>query len=81
MRVCVRDGKVNGRPIVRAWESLNGWLWLAVERISRGFYFGLVISDSPEWGYFYEKDISGFFPFVWEVEPHDIPFIHREVRT
>lgn len=92
--VTIADGKINGRPIVRAWESFTGWYWLATEKVrdqlsdlgegkpvKDTIWYGFVVSHSPEWGYFSEKEITSLAPFAWEVSRRDIPCINKEVRT
>lgn len=36
MRVVIRNGKVNGRPIIRAWESFTGWLYQHLDSADAG---------------------------------------------
>jgi hypothetical protein len=79
VKVVVRDGKVNGKKIIKAWESITGWLWLATEKVERDLFFGFVIGCCPEWGYFSEKELRENKPMIWEVRATDIPFIDREV--
>ena len=81
MKVVIRDGKVNGKPIIRAWESFTGWYWFGLEEVEPGYWYGFVIGIYPEWGYFSEAEIKSLAPFAWEVKPHDIPFINKEVRV
>ncbi|MCD6385485.1 hypothetical protein J7M23_06865 [Candidatus Sumerlaeota bacterium] len=81
MKVVIRDGKVNGKKIIRAWESLHGWFWLATEKAENDLYFGFVIGICPEWGYFSGKELAEMSPIIWEVKPKDIYFIDREVET
>jgi hypothetical protein len=81
MKVIVKDGKINGKPIIKAWESITGWYWFAIEEVEPGYFYGFVIGIYPEWGYFSEKELKANFPLVWEVKPCDIPFIDKEVRT
>lgn len=32
MKVIIKNGKINGKPIIKAWESLHGWYWFATEK-------------------------------------------------
>lgn len=79
--VIISDGKVNGKPIIKAWESFSGWYWFGVEEVEPGYFFGFVIGICPEWGYFSEKEIMSLAPLTWEIRRCDIPFISKEVRT
>jgi hypothetical protein len=91
--VTVANGKVDGRPILRAWESFTGWYWFATEKVrdqisdfgdGKGvpdtIWYGFVIGTFPEWGYFSEAEIRSLAPLVWEIEKRNIPYISKEVR-
>jgi len=91
--VMIADGKINGRPIIKAWESFNGWYWFATEKVreqvsdlgdGKGvpdtIWYGFVIGTCPEWGCFSEAEIMSLTPFVWEIRKRDVPFINKEVR-
>ena len=84
----VRNGKIGDKPIIRAWESFTGWLWLATEkahkqdsvikcRIYRNdqIWFGLVIGFAAEWGYFSQSEIERSSPMTWEVKKCDLESI------
>jgi hypothetical protein len=79
--VIIVNGKINGRPILRAWESFSGWYWFAVEEVEPGYFFGFVVGTCPEWGYFSEREIMSLAPFVWEIKGRDIPYMNKEVRA
>jgi hypothetical protein len=38
MHAVIKDGKVDGKPIIRAWESFTGWYWFATEHVENGTY-------------------------------------------
>jgi len=93
-QVTIADGKVDGKPIVRAWESFTGWYWLATEKVrdqlsdfgdgkpvKDTIWYGFVIGTFPEWGYFSEREITSLSPFTWEIRRRDIPYIDKEVRA
>ena len=77
--VVVEDGKVNGKPIIRAWESFSGWYWLATEDTGDGTYFGFVIGSCPEWGYFSADELKRLSPKVWELPPRAIKWFSKTV--
>jgi len=79
MKVVIKDSKINGKPIIKAWESFTGWYWFAVEEIEQGYFYGFVIGSYPEWGYFTEKELKANFPFIWEIKQSDMPLIDKEV--
>ena len=93
-RVIVRGGKINGRPILKAWESYTGWYWFAVEKVEERLsdlgdgkglpdvvWFGFVIGLEPEWGYFSQREIEALAPLAWEIEPQDLPYVSKEVTA
>ncbi|MBW2301973.1 MAG: hypothetical protein JRF46_17085 [Deltaproteobacteria bacterium] len=47
---------INGRKVLKGWESFSGWFWFGVERVkdSDELWFGLVQGFEDEWGYFSE---------------------------
>jgi len=92
--VIIADGKINGRPIIKAWESFSGWYWFATEKVRKQLsdfgdgrpvkdtiWYGFVIGIFPEWGYFSEREIMSLAPFVWEIKRGDILYIKKEVRA
>jgi hypothetical protein len=79
--VIIADGKINGRLILKAWESFSGWYWFAVEEVEPSYFFGFVIGTCPEWGYFSEREIMSLAPLTWEIRPRDIRYISKEVRA
>ncbi len=79
MKVVIRDGKVDGQKILRAWESLTGWYWFATEKESKDIYFGFVIGFYPEWGNFSEQELKDLSPKVWEIRKKSIQYINRVV--
>ena len=72
------DGKnlyIDGKKVIRAWESWNGWYWFATEKIGEQvsifdearpvkdtIYFGLVQRFVEEWGYFSQAEIERLRP-------------------
>ena len=77
--VVIEDGKVNGKQIIRAWESWNAWYWLAIEDTGDGTYFGFVIGPCPEWGYFSADELKTFSPKVWELPARAIKWFSKVV--
>ena len=78
--VVIGDGTVNGKPIIRAWESFTGWYWLATEHEGNGRYFGFVVGLYPEWGYFSEAELKAASPWVWELPKRAIEWVSKVVQ-
>jgi len=89
-----KDGKlyIDGKEVIRAWESFNGWYWFATElawkqdsvledgTVVRGdnIYFGFVQGLEEEWGYFSQAEIESLGRLkVWEIPELDLPFSGR----
>ena len=92
--VIIRGGKINGKPILKAWESFSGWYWFATEKIREQLsdfgdgkpvpdtiWFGFVVGTCPEWGYFSEREIMSLSPLAWEIEKRDLPYVSKEVKA
>jgi hypothetical protein len=80
LQTVIKNGMVNGRPIIRAWESFTGWYWFAVENVEDDIYFGFVVGIYPEWGYFSMAELAANAPMVWELSKSAIGLIEMEVR-
>ena len=89
--VLISKGEVDGKPIIKAWESFTGWYWLATEKaykqdsIIEGkvykddqIWFGLVIGHYTEWGYFSQTEIELLYPRTWEIKNLKIISISRD---
>jgi len=81
MKVVIKDGKVNGKSIIRVWESFTGWYWFGLEEVEPGYWCGLVIGIHPEFGYFSERELIWHKKWIWPVKQSDIPFIDMVVET
>lgn len=87
------DGRllIDGRPVIKAWESFSGWYWFAVEKVREQvseikgdavpdtIWFGLVQGFEEEWGDFSEAELRSMSPEVWEIPARDLP--HSGRRT
>ena len=89
----VREGRlyINGKRVLKAWESWNGWYWFAVRKVKYRtllidgkvvkdtIWFGLVQGLEQEWGYFSEAELRELMKkgLVWEINRKDLPFAGR----
>ena len=86
------DGKdlyIDGKKVLRAWESFNGWYWFAVEKAGEQesliggrrkkdtIWFGYVQGFEDEWGYFSQAEIESMKPKIWEIRKSDLPYAGR----
>lgn len=81
LEATVENGKLNGKPIIRAWESFTGWYWLATEHVEGDVYFGFVAGIYPEWGYFSAAELAANKPMVWELKRSVIRMLDLRVRA
>jgi hypothetical protein len=76
-----RDGKlfINGKEVLKGWESFTGWFWFATEKIQEQtslvngrwvkdtIWFGFVQGLEEEWGDFSQAELKSLKPRVWEL--------------
>jgi len=75
---------IQGKPVIKVWESFLGWYWFATEKVDEHIWFGLVRGFETEWGYWDDRDLKGLAPLVWEVPRKDwgaCPLVEVEVRA
>ena len=86
-----REGKlyINGKKVIRAWESFSGWYWFAVEKVREQtsiingkaakdtIWYGFVQGFEDEWRDFSEAELNSVRPSIWEIPPKNIPFSGR----
>lgn len=82
---------INGRKVIRGWESFSGWYWFAVEEVQRQdtllstgkvvkndlIYFGFVQGLEEEWGDFSLAELENLKPKVWEIPKKNLPYSGR----
>lgn len=90
--VLISKGRIDGKKIIRAWESWNGIYWIATEEVWKQdsiidgktykddqIYFGFVTGPHyPEWGYFSSTEVKLLFPKVWELKMTAINWLIKE---
>jgi hypothetical protein len=90
------DGRnlfINGKKVIRGWESYSGWYWFAVEevqiqdsimpdgRVAKNdiVFFGFVQGHEEEWGDFSKAEIDRLKPMAWEIPKKNLPHSGRRV--
>ena len=86
----ISKGKIDDKPIIKAWESFSGWYWLATEKAYKQdsvidgkvykddqIWFGLVIGHENEWGYFSQTEIELLKPKTWELKQTAINYLSK----
>lgn len=87
------DGKhlyIDGKKVLRGWESFSGWYWFATEKareqlsdfgdgkgVPDTIYFSLVQGSEEEWGYFPQAEIERLKPKTWEIPKKNLPYSGR----
>ena len=81
---------IDGKRVLRGFESWNGWYWFAIEEVQKQdsiiggkvyendtIYFGLVQGFEEEWGDFSEGELRSLSPRVWEIPKKALPYSGR----
>lgn len=86
-----KDLYIDGKKVLKGWESFSGWYWFATKLnamqdsiMSNGsvfkndkIWFGLVQGLEEEWGYFSQAEIESLAPKTWEIKSKDLPYAGR----
>ena len=85
-----KDLYIDGKKVLRGWESFSGWYWFATEKtgeqlsdfgdgkgVPDTIYFGLVQGFEEEWGYFSQAEIESLRPKTWEIPKKNLPYSGR----
>lgn len=85
---------IDGKKVIRAWESFTGWYWFAVEKVQTQdsvingkvyrndtIWFGLVQGLEEEWGDFSQAEIESLTPHTWRIKRIDLPYAGRRLRA
>ena len=90
-----RDGTlyIDGRKVLKGFESWNGWYWFAVEKdcvqnslidgkVIKGdaIWYGFVQGQYEEWGCFSEGELMTLAPKVWEIPKQNLPWSGRRTN-
>ena len=81
---------INGKKVLKAWESDTGWYWFAVEKVrtecsmlngkeypNDTIWFGFVQGFEEEWGEFSQAELESLYPRIWEIPKRNIPYAGR----
>lgn len=81
---------IDGKKVLRAWESWSGWYWFATEKVGEQLsdfgngkaipdtiWFGYVQGMENEWGYFSQAEIERLNPFAWEIPKKNLVYSGR----
>jgi hypothetical protein len=86
-----RNGKlyINGKEVLKGWESMTGWFWFATEKVQEQtslvdgkwvkdtIWFGFVQGFEEEWGDFSQAELESLTPMVWELPKEALPWSGR----
>lgn len=89
-----KDGKlfINGKEVLKGWESFNGFYWFAVKKVREqvSLFDGREVPDTiwygyvqmlrgcEEWGDFSQAEIENVGKFrVWEIPKENLPWSGR----
>jgi hypothetical protein len=81
---------IDGKKVLRGWESFNGWYWFATEKAYKQdsliggqvykndtIWFGYVQGFEEEWGYFSQAEIERLKPKTWQIPKKNLPYSGR----
>jgi len=81
---------IDGKKVLRGWESYTGWYWFATEKVRKQdsvingkvykddqIWFGFVQGLEEEWGYFSQAEIESLAPKTWEIPKKNLVFSGR----
>jgi len=86
-----RNGKLylDGKEVLKAWESFTGWYWFATEKVQEQMsliggrvvrdtiWFGFVQGLEEEWGDFSQAELESLKPKVWKIPRRNLPYSGR----
>jgi len=80
---------IDGKRVIKAWESFTGWFWFATEKayeqkslieeegVDDTIWFGFVQGLEEEWGNFSQAEIESLAPKTWPIKKIDLPYSGR----
>ena len=84
------DLYIDGRKVIKGYESFSGWYWFATEIIQKQdtilngkihkndtIYFGFVQGFEEEWGDFSKAQLESLKPMVWEIPKKNLLYSGR----
>lgn len=84
------DLYIDGKKVLRGWESWSGWYWFATEKVEEQLsdlgdgnpvpdtiWFGYVQGMEDEWGYFSQAEIESLKPKTWEIPKKNLVYSGR----
>ena len=86
-----KDGKlfIDGKEVLKGWESFTGWYWFATEKVREQtslvdgkwvkdtIWFGFVQGFEEEWGDFSQAELESLNPQVWEIPKRNLAWSGR----
>jgi len=85
-----KDLYIDGKKVLRGWESFSGWYWFATEKAYKQdsqidahvykndtIWFGYVQGFEDEWGYFSQAEIESLKPKTWEIPKKNLVYSGR----
>jgi len=82
---------IDGKKVIKAWESFTGWFWFATEKgyeqeslidgegVDDTIWFGFVQGLEEEWGYFSQAEIESLGLKAWKIPAKNLPYSGRRL--
>jgi len=80
---------IDGKKVLRGWESFTGWYWFATEKaykqvslingegVNDTIWYGLVQGHEEEWGNFSQAEIESLGLKAWKIPKKNLHFSGR----
>ena len=73
---------INGKKVLKGWESFTGWYWFATEKVEddwngKPLLYGFVQGLEEEWGDFSEAEIDSLGNKAWKIPQKNLSFSGR----
>jgi hypothetical protein len=73
---------INGKKVLKGWESFTGWYWFATEKVEddwngKPLWYGFVQGLEEEWGDFSEAEIDSLGNKAWKIPQKNLSFSGR----
>jgi len=81
---------IDGKEVLKGWESYSGWYWFATEKMREQesdlgdgvgvkdvIWYGFVQGFEEEWGDFSQAEIESCAPKTWRIPQKNLPWSGR----
>ncbi len=90
VRATIEKLFIDGKEVLKGWESFNGWYWFATEKVREQIsdlgdgkgvkdtiWYGFVQGFEEEWGDFSQAEIEALGRRAWKIPYKNLPWSGR----